>query len=268
MKKIKAVIFDWAGTIIDFGCMAPANVFVNVFNEWGVAITQKEARTPMGLAKKDHLIALCNMERIQQEWIATHGQKPTMEEIQKMYDLLAPKMTDLVSAFASPIPGVTSQLDALRAQNIKLGSTTGYVSEMMEKILPIAAAEGLVLDSVVNSSDCKEGRPSPFMIFRNMENLGIYSVDEVIKVGDTVADIQEGLNAGVWTIGITTTGNEVGLNLEDWLSLTSQEKENLRTKAADKLSEAGAHFIIHDMRELPELIDEINLILESEQDLA
>jgi phosphonoacetaldehyde hydrolase len=106
------------------------------------------------------------------------------------------------------------------------------------------------------------------MIFRNMENLGIYSVDEVIKVGDTVADIQEGLNAGVWTIGITTTGNEVGLNLEDWLSLTSQEKENLRTKAADKLSEAGAHFIIHDMRELPELIDEINLILESEQDLA
>lgn len=265
MKKIKAVIFDWAGTLVDFGCMAPVNVFVDVFNEWGVSITQKEARQPMGLAKKDHLIALCNMDRIQAAWIEVHGEKPKAAQINEMYSQLTPKMTDLVADFASPIPGVTSQLNALRAQNIKLGSTTGYVSEMMEKIVPIAATEGLVLDSVVNSSDCKEGRPSPFMIFRNMENLGIYSVDEVIKVGDTVADIQEGLNAGVWTIGITTTGNEVGLNLEDWLSLTLEEKESLKTQAADTLSEAGAHFIIHDMRELPELIDEINLILESEQ---
>jgi len=118
------------------------------------------------------------------------------------------------------------------------------------------------IDAVVNSSECLQGRPSPFMIFRNMEKLGIYHADEIIKVGDTVADMQEGLNAGTWTVGITTSGNEVGLSKDAWHALSHEEQRKLKNQAADRLIEAGAHFVIHDLRNLPGIIEEINAILE------
>jgi phosphonoacetaldehyde hydrolase len=161
---------------------------------------------------------------------------------------------------------VLEVLDKLRAQGILIGSTTGYVGSMMEILYPEAQKFGLYVDSLVHSSDCKEGRPSPFMIFRNMENLGIYDVEEIIKVGDTVADMKEGLNAGTWTVGITKSGNEVGLSSEDWLRLDALQKEDALNKASDKLMEAGAHFVVDDLEEVIEIIQEINLILATEKD--
>ena len=53
-RTIDAVIFDWAGTIVDFGSFAPTQVLVDAFAAAGVAITLDEARGPMGLAKRDH----------------------------------------------------------------------------------------------------------------------------------------------------------------------------------------------------------------------
>ncbi|HEX7950750.1 MAG TPA: hypothetical protein VF494_10410, partial [Candidatus Limnocylindrales bacterium] len=53
--KIQAVLLDWAGTTMDFGCMAPAVVFVEVFKRKGVPITMEEARAPMGAHKRVHI---------------------------------------------------------------------------------------------------------------------------------------------------------------------------------------------------------------------
>ncbi|MGH9173422.1 MAG: phosphonoacetaldehyde hydrolase, partial [Vicinamibacterales bacterium] len=59
--KLKAAIFDWAGTIVDFGSLAPAAVFIEVFKRQGVDLTVEEARGPMGLHKRTHIAVLTEL---------------------------------------------------------------------------------------------------------------------------------------------------------------------------------------------------------------
>jgi len=65
--KIETVIFDWAGTAVDFGCFAPVNVFLTIFEDAGVSVTLEEARKPMGMLKIDHIRTMLEMPRIQEE---------------------------------------------------------------------------------------------------------------------------------------------------------------------------------------------------------
>jgi phosphonoacetaldehyde hydrolase len=262
-KSIKAVIFDWAGTMIDFGCMAPVKAFISAFEEKNIHITLEEAREPMGLAKRDHVKAILNGERVKNEWIKTYNSAPTEEDIDAIYHIVTPKMMLEIENNSEPIEGIIEIIEKLKSQGIKIGSTTGYIDIMMEKIIPAAAAKGLTVDSVINSSDCKEGRPSPFMIFRNMENLGIYDVSEVLKVGDTVADVGEGINAGAWTAAVVCTGNEIGLPQSTFNDLSEETRNELISTASEKLKNAGANYIMKNMNELFSVIEDINNKLKS-----
>src|ERR1700693_6390833 len=64
MERVKAVIFDWAGTVIDYGSLAPMGAFVETFAEFGVEIGIDEARGPMGMAKRPHIAALTELPRV------------------------------------------------------------------------------------------------------------------------------------------------------------------------------------------------------------
>lgn len=262
-KSIKAVIFDWAGTMIDFGCMAPVNAFISAFEEKNIQITLSEAREPMGLAKRDHVKAILNGERVKNEWNKIYNSPPTDEDIDAIYHIVTPKMMLEIENNSEPIEGIIEIIEKLKSQGIKIGSTTGYIDIMMEKIIPAAAAKGLIVDSAINSSDCKEGRPSPFMIFRNMENLGIYDVSEVLKVGDTVADVGEGINAGAWTAAVVCSGNEVGLPQSTFNDLSEETRSELISIASEKLKNAGANYIMKNMNELFSVIEDINIKLKS-----
>ncbi len=66
--SIAAVVFDWAGTIVDFGCFAPTVSIVETFAERGIQITLAEARGPMGLEKKEHLRRLLDQEGVRRQW--------------------------------------------------------------------------------------------------------------------------------------------------------------------------------------------------------
>lgn len=70
---IRAVIFDLAGTTIDFGSRAPAGAFVELFRRHGITLSQAEARGPMGMDKRDHIRALAQAPRIAQAWRDVHG---------------------------------------------------------------------------------------------------------------------------------------------------------------------------------------------------
>lgn len=74
---------------------------------------------------------------------------------------------------------------------------------MMEIVRPGAEAKGYRVDNLVTPNEVG-GRPAPYMIYKNMIDLAIPSVDQVVKVGDTIADIKEGVNAKVWSVGIVT----------------------------------------------------------------
>ena len=263
LKNIKAVIFDWAGTIIDYGCIAPTQVFIEVFRKREIIITMKEARSPMGLAKNDHVRAIFGFDTVQKQWLAEYGRVPSEADVESIYAELESALAEIVKNYCDPIPGAIELINSLKKQGIKVGTTTGYVEEMMNTIIPITTAAGLLPDAIISSSEVSAGRPAPWMIYMNCEIMDVYPLSQMVKIGDTVADIQEGKNAGVWTIGLTKSGNELGLSLAEanaadpvWLA----EKIAL---AGRKLLSAGADFVAEGVWDCWSVLEEIDQQIET-----
>ncbi|MEC3885160.1 phosphonoacetaldehyde hydrolase [Halobacillus sp. HZG1] len=257
MKNIQAIIFDWAGTTVDYGCFAPVQVFIEVFNKRDIQITYDEARKPMGLLKIDHIRAITEMERVRTEWTNTHGSEPSEEDIEAMYKDFEDLLFRGLHQFATPLPHVTEVMEQLRERGIKIGSTTGYTEEMIEIVAREAKKQGYEPDTIVASTEVPAGRPYPWMIYENAKQLNVFPTSQMIKVGDTETDMQEGRNAGTWTIGVVKGSSTLGLSQQE---VEEMDPVLLQTKieaAKRTLLEAGADYVIPDMSELPERIDEI-----------
>lgn len=258
---LKAVILDWAGTTVDYGCMAPAGVFVEVFTRKGIEITWREARTPMGMHKRDHIAAIVAMPRVAAKWEALYGRTCNPEDVQEMFELFIPLQLAIIRKHSNLIPGTMGAINWLREQSIKIGSTTGYNNEMMQIVMEEASLQGYQPDALVCASDVPAGRPAPWMALRIAEQLGVFPMKHILKIGDTISDIQEGLNAGMWSAGIVESGNEMGLTEEEVASLSSIEKELRKTEIRTRFYEAGAHFVIDTPHQIPWLVGEVNLLL-------
>jgi len=256
--NIKSVIFDWAGTIVDYGCMAPTQVFIDVFAGKDIYLSKDEARGPMGLAKKDHVRELLRLDKVQKQWFAEYGKFPNEDDVTELYSRLEPALAKIVGKYCEPIRGAVELIELLKSQGVKVGSTTGYVAEMMNTILPMASAHRLQPDAVVNSSDVPNGRPFPWMIYRNSEIMNVFPLNHMVKIGDTVADILEGKNAGMWTIGVSKSGNEVGLSLQETESADSVWVAERVAIAKEKLLNAGADFVIEGVWDCWPVLEEID----------
>ncbi len=129
---------------------------------------------------------------------------------------------------------------------------------MMDILLPEAMKRGYRPDSVVCSSDVPKGRPFPFMCYQNAINLEVYPMEAMVKIGDTVKDIEEGLNAGMWVVGITRSGNDLGLTESEVSSLPGDELQRRLAAIETRFIDAGAHFVAEDISQCPEIVEEIN----------
>lgn len=259
MKAIEGIILDWAGTTVDFGCMAPVNVFVEIFHDAGVEVTIEEARKPMGMLKIDHIRTMLQMPRIEQLWQEVHGSPFTEQDVEALYVKFEKSLMKTLATFTDPIDHVVEAVTQLRSKGLKIGSTTGYTQMMMDVVVPNAKAKGYSPDFYITPDATNSlGRPYPYMIYRNMEQLQLQSVQQVVKIGDTVSDINEALNAGVWAVGVVIGSSEMGLSKEEYEALTSEEKEQIIERTAQKFKDLGAHYTIRTMNELPGLIDKIN----------
>jgi len=255
---VQAVIFDWAGTTVDHGSCAPAGVFVQAFAAHGLQVTVDEARGPMGIHKRDHVRLLLGLDSVRPQFEKAHGRPAGESDVDAIYRDATRMQIDCLKDYADPIAGVLDTISGLRTRGLKIGSCTGYVTEMMDVLVPAAAAKGFAPDVWVCASDVRSARPSPQMALLNVVRLDTGPVQACIKVGDTVSDVEEGLNAGMWTVAVTLTGNEVGLNEADLAALDAAERERRRARAADKLARAGAHYVIDGVPSLPPVIDAIN----------
>jgi phosphonoacetaldehyde hydrolase len=255
---VLGVVLDWAGTTVDYGCRGPAAVFVKTFKEFGVSVQTAEARRFMGLSKKDHIRAMCNLPSVKAQWLAMFNRIPTDTDIDTIYRRTEPMMVKAVSAHADMIPGILEAVDGLRARKIRIGSSTGYTRPMMDVLAPAAEKNGYSPDVVVCSSDVPAGRPYPFMCYANAIQLQIYPLEAMVKIGDTISDIEEGLNAGMWTIGITRTGNEMGLSHTDMNLMPDFERTNRLAAIADRFQAAGAHYIVESAGNILPVIDAIS----------
>lgn len=255
---VRAVVLDWAGTAVDYGCMGPVAVFIEVFKRHGVSVTTAEARGPMGLMKKDHVRRMCQMESVAARWQTVHGQRPDEQDVEAMYADVEPLLIASVARHADPIPGLLETVEQLRAQGIRIGSTTGYTAPMMAVLCEEARRRGYAPDSVVSSSDVPAGRPYPWMCYRNAINLGVYPLEACVKIGDTLTDIHEGLNAGMWTIGVTKTGNELGLTEAEVARLAPSDLRKQLDVIEKRLYEVGAHYVTESIEGSPAIIEGIN----------
>ncbi|MGA2433775.1 MAG: phosphonoacetaldehyde hydrolase [Bryobacteraceae bacterium] len=255
---VHAVIFDWAGTTVDYGSLAPVAAFTELFRRHGVAVSDDEARVPMGAHKKDHIRQLLAMESVARRWKEAHGVEAGPEEVEALYSEFIPLQTEIITRHASLIPGAFEAVQSLKAIEIGIGSTTGYTREMMASLLAESKRQGYEPDCTVCADEVPAGRPAPWMALRAAMQLGVYPMAACVKVGDTLADIAEGLNAGMWTVAVTKTGNELGLAESDADALPRNELSARLEAAARRLLLAGAHYTIDDVSELPALIDSIN----------
>jgi phosphonoacetaldehyde hydrolase len=254
---LRAALLDWAGTTLDYGCFAPAVVFVEVFRKAGVPITMEEARAPMGAHKRVHIRRITEQPAVRRRWKEAHGRTPTEDDVERMFADFVPLQLACLGQYARLIPGTLDAVRALRAMGLKIGSTTGYTREMMEVLLLEGRRQGYEPDTSVCATDVPAGRPEPWMCLQNAMQLGVFPMEAIVKVGDTLPDIEEGLNAGMWTVGVAMTGNEVGLTEADLGRLPAPERRALRERAYDRMSRTGAHEIVDTIAEAPAAVERI-----------
>jgi phosphonoacetaldehyde hydrolase len=258
---VRAVVLDWAGTTVDFGCLAPAAVFQRIFEDAGVPVSIDAARAFMGRHKRDHIQAMLDTPDIRARWEAAHGRAPAEADVDRLFDAFVPQQLAALESNRAVIPGVADTAVELRRRGIAIGSTSGYTREMMDRVTDSAAAEGYAPDTVVAVDEVARGRPAPFMAQRAMERLDVWPAAACVKVGDTVSDVEEGLNAGMWTVSVAVSGNEVGLSLADWQALPAVRQQALRAAAATRLARAGAHHVVDTLADLPTALDAIEAAL-------
>ena len=254
---IEAVLLDWAGTTLDFGCMAPAVVFVEVYKRKKVPITVEEARAPMGAHKRVHIQRISELDSVRRRWQETHGRPPNDDDVSAMFAEFVPLQLECLSKYSALIPGTLEAIAALRARGIKIGSTTGYLTEMMKINQADAKRQGYVPDATVCAADVPAGRPYPYMCLQNVIKLGVSAVQACVKIDDTVPGIEEGLNSGMWTIGLAVSGNEVGMMLDEWRALPPAEQKIKRDRAYTRMQQCGAHYTVDTIADIMPCIDDI-----------
>ncbi|RCS53925.1 phosphonoacetaldehyde hydrolase [Bremerella cremea] len=261
--SVQLVVFDWAGTTIDFGSRAPAAAFKQVFAGQGVTVTDAEARAPMGLHKRDHLITMLQMPGVAERWLAAKGQPWTEQDVDTMYHEFMPFQMQALEQHCDLIPNVLTVATELRSRQIKLGGTTGYFQAALDLVSAAAKNAGFELDANVGADDVPQGRPAPWMIYEVMRRVGVYPPAAVVKIGDTLADIAAGRNAPCWTVGVCNSSSITGLSREELAALSASEREATLQNTKQAFEEAGSHFTIMAIDELPGVIDQINLRLAS-----
>jgi len=258
MDGLQAVILDWAGTTVDHGSLAPVRALTELFARRGIDVSDADARRDMGLYKQDHIRRILSIPSIETRWVRSAGKPPTEADVDTLFGEFIALQTEVLTDYSRLIFGIGRVAESLRARGLKIATTTGYTRPMLDVLLGSAAEQGFRPDLAVCPDDVGGGRPKPWMCMKIALDFRLNSVGAAVKIGDTPADILEGLNAGMWTVGVTTTGNEIGLSAEDFAALPESEREMRLAAAREVLENAGAHYVIESAALCEPVLEEID----------
>lgn len=247
--RFDLVIFDWAGTMVDFGCTAPAEALVEAFRLDGVVLSEATARRDMGKAKSDHVRSLLAEPALAAEWRAAHGRDADERDIAALVARIEPLLRLHADRAGALIPGARATCDSLRRAGLRVASSTGYTREMMQPVLARAAAQGYAPEHVVCSGETPFGRPSPLMIYKACADLGVWPLSRVVKVDDAAAGIAEGKSAGAFTVAVTS-GNALALSLDAFHALTPPDRAARLDDARRALRAARPDLVIDSVADL------------------
>lgn len=254
---VRAVVFDLSGTVIDYGSRGPAMAFVELFARHGVAVSEAEARAPMGNHKRDHIWALFQDPAIAARWAEVHGKPPDEEVLDRLYPEFTPIQIEALERHSEVLPGVAAVTGELRRRGIPYASTTGFDSGMMAGLIRSATANGFEPVIFCTPDLVGAGRPAPWMAFHAARQMNVYPMSALVKVGDTAADIAEAKNAGMWAVSVVVTGNEIGLSREQLAALEEEDRQARLRAARSRFEALGAHYVIDATADLLPVLDAI-----------
>jgi len=260
---LKAIILDWSGTTADAHVLAPAVVFVDVFEKHGVPISMVEAREPMGLRKDLHIGKILEMPAVRERWTQIKGSAPTSSTVDELFADFVPMQLACLKKYTNLLPGAADTVKTLQNDyKMLVGSTTGFVESMVDILLADAKKQGYVPDYSVAGDQVENNmgfRPAPFMVYKNMVNLGVFPIESVLKVDDTVSGVGEGVNAGCWAVGVAGLSNYTNVDsLEQWDAMSAAEKEERVTVSRVKLYGSGAHYVIDKISDIIDVVNDVN----------
>eukprot|EP00494_Astrolonche_serrata_P024921 UN25181 len=260
---LKAAILDWSGTTADQHVLAPAVVFFDVFKKHGVDITMAEARLPMGLRKDLHIAKIMEIPAVKERWTKIKGSVPTQKDVDDLFKDFVPMQLACLEKYTTLIPGTADTVKSLKKDfNLKIGSTTGFTKVMVDVLLRDAKKQGYEPDFSCAGDEVENNmgfRPTPFMVYKNMVNLGVWPIDSVLKVDDTVSGVGEGLSAGCWTVGLAALSNYTNVDSnEEWDAMSQTEKNERIEASRNILFGCGAHYVADYITDLPAIVTDIN----------
>ncbi len=204
----------------------------------------------MGMAKRQHIATIAAMPDVAAAWKDKYGSVCGEADIDAMYADFLPLQKQTLGDHCQVIAGIPELAQWLRAEGLKIGSSTGYTRELMAVVSAAAAQQGYQPDCTLCAEDAPQGRPAPFLLFEAAKRLNVYPLWHMVKVDDTPVGIQAGRNAGCWTIGISRTGNCVGLSQTEFQSLAANERASRLRAADEKLLHAGAHAVVESAADI------------------
>jgi phosphonoacetaldehyde hydrolase len=254
---IKLVVFDWAGTLIDHGSLAPVHAMVTVFGEAGITVSAAHVRSSMGTGKREHIETILRIPEILRRFRVLHRRTPNESDVNALYATYMPAQLEAIRRRAGLIDGAITSIAYLREHHVAVATSTGYFRDAANLVLAYAAQRGLVPDHAVCDDDVPAGRPAPFMIYDCMRALNVQRPRQVLVVGDTALDVIAARNGGCMSVGVAGSGNEVGLDETEWNALELRERNARLANAHRNLRDAGADFVIDTLCDLPLVIQRI-----------
>ncbi|MCJ8209594.1 HAD hydrolase-like protein [Mucilaginibacter sp. RS28] len=201
MKPIKLVVFDLAGTTVKDKAHDVSRALINAMETYGYTVSFDDVDPIMGYQKTVAIKMLLDKHE-------PNSDKVTVELINQIHETFVEMMLAhyRTSPGISSLPQVEETFEALHQLGIKVGLDTGFTRNIADAIIGrLQWQEKGLIDYVIGSDEVEQGRPYPFMIQKLMYYAQVEDPQQVVKVGDTAVDMEEGLNAGCkLVVGVTT----------------------------------------------------------------
>lgn len=275
IKRVKLAIFDWAGTIIDHGSRSPIISLSKAFSKHGINLNQEQLNFKHGTDKYSNI-----MEILKKEGKKDNSYLYNIAD--QIYSDFKPILINEVDRNSKLIPEFMKILGELTRLNITITTNTGYTTDIMNILISHANKQGFFPKFNIASdhpnlpryNGIPYARPYPYMI-ENIKNWYKESRQdnildtEIIKIGDTEIDIEEAINAKVIPISVIDSSVYMGLNQYDFLSFKSRLPISYQNKRIDIVNTKFKHakYLINNMTELPNVINDINKKLEYNREI-
>lgn len=251
---IEAVIFDWAGTTIDYGNQAPVVALQRTFASFGIEGSNAATQQDLKLDKMSLIHQLLKHDGVRKAALDRFGKISADDIALSLFSAFKRNLLAILPTHAQLKPGVRDLIAYLEANSIPYGTTSGWDADMITDLLPLVAPQGFRPRVNVTVKDTGVDRPDPAMNRLAMAQLGVQHPARTIVFGDTLDDIRAGQAAGANAVGVIEGSGLLGLSKAQWLALPDRDQQALRLQARREYAAAGADLIVNNARDLMRLM--------------